>query len=160
MPGPLIIGPAQPYGDPCQRGQAGHQHGHGLDQVSRHVPQVGQHRADAEGDLPVRYPDVSGPPYTTSSNRATAATDTATEPSHHPSAAAGTAQLRRRGHRHDSAAEHDDVAVADEHRATRAANRASPIQVRRLAVAPAPSTAHSRAPVPAAISEASVNVGM
>jgi hypothetical protein len=41
---------------------------------------------------PGRYPDVSGPPYTRSSNRATPAPDTTTEPSHHPSAAAGTAR--------------------------------------------------------------------
>jgi hypothetical protein len=38
------------------------------------------------------YPDLSGPPYTRSSNTATAAPDTATEPSHHASAAAGTAR--------------------------------------------------------------------
>ena len=38
------------------------------------------------------YPDLSGPAYTRSSNRATAAPNTATEPSHHPAAAAGTAR--------------------------------------------------------------------
>src|SRR5215831_11499079 len=37
---------------------------------------------------------------------------------------------------------------------------ASPTQVLRLVLASAASTAHSRAPVPAAISEASVKVGM
>ncbi len=41
---------------------------------------------------PGRYPDVSGPPYTRSSNRATPAPNSATEPSHHPGAAAGTAR--------------------------------------------------------------------
>ena len=44
--------------------------------------------------------------------------------------------------------------------ASSAANPASPAQVLRLVLAPAASTAHSRAPVPAAISEASVKVGM
>jgi hypothetical protein len=41
---------------------------------------------------PGRYPDLSGPPYTSASNRATPAMVTATEPSHHRSAAAGTAR--------------------------------------------------------------------
>ena len=44
---------------------------------------------------PGRYPDVSGPPYTRSSNTTTPAPETATEPSHHPSAAAGTARSRQ-----------------------------------------------------------------
>ena len=44
---------------------------------------------------PGRYPDLSGPPYTRSSNTATPAPNTATEPSHQPSAAAGTAGRRQ-----------------------------------------------------------------
>ena len=44
--------------------------------------------------------------------------------------------------------------------ASSATKPASPAQVLRLALAPAASTIHSRAPVPAAISEASVKVGM
>jgi len=44
---------AQPgYGGACQRGEAEYQHGHGLDQVSWHIPQVGTQRGEAEGDLP------------------------------------------------------------------------------------------------------------
>ena len=41
---------------------------------------------------PGRYPDLSGPPYTRSSNTATAAPYTATEPSHQPSADLGGGQ--------------------------------------------------------------------
>ena len=44
--------------------------------------------------------------------------------------------------------------------ASSATKPASPAQVLRLVLALAASTAHSRAPVPAAISEASVKVGM
>ena len=44
--------------------------------------------------------------------------------------------------------------------ASSAANPASPTQVLRLVLASAASTTQSRAPVPAAISEASVKVGM
>jgi hypothetical protein len=44
--------------------------------------------------------------------------------------------------------------------ASSATNPASPATIRRRVVASAASTAHSSAPVPAAISEASVNVGM
>ena len=44
--------------------------------------------------------------------------------------------------------------------ASSATKPASPVQVLRLVLAPAASTTHSRAPVPAAISEASVKVGM
>ena len=44
--------------------------------------------------------------------------------------------------------------------ASSAAKPASPAQVLRLELAPAANTTHSRAPVPAAISEASVKVGM
>ena len=44
--------------------------------------------------------------------------------------------------------------------ASSATKPASPAQVLRLVLASAASTTHSRAPVPAAISEASVKVGM
>ena len=44
--------------------------------------------------------------------------------------------------------------------ASSATKPASPTQVLRLVLASAASTAHSRAPVPAAISDASVKVGM
>jgi hypothetical protein len=103
---------------------------------------------------PGRYPDVSGPPYTRSSNRARPAADTATGPSHHPSAAAEIARsFAARGHCHDGAAEHHDVGVADEDRGLKRREPGQPRRGRRLAAASAASTAHSRAPVPAAISE-------
>src|SRR5689334_10219437 len=50
----LVTGPPQPRpppADPHQPGQPKYRHGHGPDQVRRHVAEIGQDRAEAEGDL-------------------------------------------------------------------------------------------------------------
>jgi hypothetical protein len=112
---------------------------------------------------PGRYPVVSGPPYTRSSKPPTNARNGATEPSHHQSASPGSHPGRSRCTARTATTAHPStttsvylVNVA----ASRATNPSSPTIVRRLAVACIASTAHSNAPQPAAISEASVNVGM
>ncbi len=112
---------------------------------------------------PGRYPDLSGPPYARSSNTATPAPKSTTEPSHQRSAPCGTLAARSRrtaSTASDGAAEHDDVGVAGEHGGLDGQESEQPDQVRRRVAASSASTAHSSAPVPAAISEASVKVGM
>jgi hypothetical protein len=76
-----------------QRRQPRHQHGHGPDSGEPACTAgLGSTAPRLKVISPGRYPDVNGPPCTRSSNSATAAAATATEPSHHLSAAVGTAR--------------------------------------------------------------------
>ena len=128
-----------------------------------HVPQIRPDVAEAEHELTGRVP-----------GRERAAVDQGIEDGHagaedgdrgKPPAQRAKGQPRgpqppRHDHGHDGAAEYHDVGVADEGRDLDRREPGEAGQVRRRGLASVASSVHSRVPEPAAISEASVNVGM
>jgi len=138
--------------------------------VHWHVPQVGPGRAEAEGDLARLVPGLERAAVDQIIEEAPPAPNSATEPSHTASARGG----RLAGRRHRTAITASTAQPSTtmlvyrvNTAASMARNPSSPIQVRRRAAAAvstgpvsSASMAHSNAPVPAAISDASVKVGM
>src|SRR5271166_1194569 len=93
---------------------------------------------------------------------ATPAPNTQTDPSHQATALPGSRPARRHATSTAMTAQPSTTTLVYllNVAASSATKPASPAQVLRLVLASAASTTHSRAPVPAAISEASVKVGM
>ena len=97
------------------------------------------------------------------SKTATPAPNTQTDPSHQATALPGSRAARSRHATSTAVTAQPSTTMLVyllNAAASSATKPASPAQVLRLVPAPAASTTHSRAPVPAAISEASVKVGM